>query len=145
MNLTLETGYGGTVLQMQPYKKSFGRCLMQLDPKTGTSIEVCSQTALQQSLVSLTLIFVALGGALSGVVGNYFGRRGTIQSGAFFAGAGSLAVSAVPSALGSAAVLLVASFFLEGSGAVLPGYLLRSGTAAAYLLCGIRWRHRLPG
>ena len=42
----------------------------------------------------------------------------------------------------AAAVLLVASFFLEGSGAVLPGYLLRSGTAAAYLLRGIPWRRK---
>ena len=40
----------------------------------------------------------------------------------------------------AAAVLLVASFFLESSGAVLPGYLLRAGAAAAYLLGGIPWR-----
>lgn len=40
----------------------------------------------------------------------------------------------------AAAVLLVASFFLESSGAVLPGYLLRAGVAAVYLISGIPWR-----
>jgi SP family sugar:H+ symporter-like MFS transporter len=38
-------------------------------------------TALQQSLISLTSLFIAVGSILSGVVGNYFGRRGTIQAG----------------------------------------------------------------
>ncbi len=42
----------------------------------------------------------------------------------------------------AAASLIVASFFLESRGAVIPGYLLRAGAAAAYLLGEISWRHR---
>lgn len=41
-----------------------------------------------------------------------------------------------------AAILLTASFFLESSGAVLAGCLLRTGTAAAYLITGIPWRRK---
>lgn len=48
----------------------------------GRTLEICRQTALQQGLVSLTLIFVDLGGAMSAFVGTYLGRRGTIQVGA---------------------------------------------------------------
>jgi SP family sugar:H+ symporter-like MFS transporter len=74
---------------MQSYRKSFGRCAPKTDPQTGTTAVVCSQTALQQGLVSLTLLFIALGGAISGIVGNYLGRRGTIQVGAAFAAIGA--------------------------------------------------------
>jgi uncharacterized protein involved in response to NO len=42
----------------------------------------------------------------------------------------------------AAAILIVVSFFLESGGAVIPGYLLRAGAAAAYLLGEIPWRHR---
>lgn len=40
--------------------------------------------ALQQSLISLPLLFIALGGALSGVTSTYIGRRGTIQVACIF-------------------------------------------------------------
>lgn len=74
---------------MQSYRKSFGRCAPKTDPQTGITAVVCSQTALQQGLVSLTLLFIALGGAISGPVGNYLGHRGTIQVGAAFAAIGA--------------------------------------------------------
>jgi MFS family permease len=74
---------------MAPYRKSFGRCAPKTNPETGITAVVCSQTALQQGLVSLTLLFVALGGALSGITGNYLGRRGTMQVGALFAAIGA--------------------------------------------------------
>ena len=74
---------------MAPYRRSFGRCRIQSDPATGEQVQVCQQTALQQGLVSLTLLFIALGGGVSGAVGNYFGRRGTIQVGAFLSAAGA--------------------------------------------------------
>lgn len=74
---------------MASYKKSFGHCGPKTDPTTGVTTVVCSQTALQQGLVSLTLLFIALGGAISGVVGNFLGRRGTIQVGAAFAAIGA--------------------------------------------------------
>ena len=74
---------------MAPYKRSFGRCRIQLNPTTGKEGQVCQQTALQQGLVSLTLLFISLGGGISGVVGNYFGRRGTIQVGAVLTAGGA--------------------------------------------------------
>lgn len=74
---------------MPAYRRAFGRCAPRTDPITGVTAAVCSQTALQQGLVSLTLIFVALGGLVSGIVGSFFGRRGTIQAGAIIAGAGA--------------------------------------------------------
>ncbi len=66
---------------MPSYVKSFGHCVSKTDTQTGVSFVVCSQTALQQGLVSLTLLFIAVGGAASGVVGQVWGRRGTIQVG----------------------------------------------------------------
>lgn len=89
LELTSLPGFGGTVLQMDSYRKSFGHCGPKTDPKTGLTSVVCSQTALQQGLVSLTLLFVALGGAISGVVGTYFGRRGTIQLGSLLVAVGA--------------------------------------------------------
>jgi len=74
---------------MEAYRRAFGFCALRTDPATGRTTEFCSQTALQQGLVSLTLIFVALGGAMSGVVGNYLGRRGTVQVGSAFAAVGA--------------------------------------------------------
>lgn len=74
---------------MPAYRRAFGRCAPRTDHITGVTAVVCSQTALQQGLVSLTLIFVALGGLVSGLVGSFFGRRGTIQAGAILAGAGA--------------------------------------------------------
>lgn len=44
----------------------------------------------------------------------------------------------------AAAVLLVASFFVESSGSPVAGCLLRAGVATAYLLIEVRWR-RAPG
>ncbi|KAK5207548.1 hypothetical protein LTR72_007196 [Exophiala xenobiotica] len=84
-----DLGFGGTVLQMAAYRKSFGHCAAKTDAQTGITAVVCSQTALQQGLVSLTLLFIALGGLLSGVVGKYWGRRGTIQVGALLAAVGA--------------------------------------------------------
>ena len=74
---------------MTSYKRSFGRCKIAPNPVTGIRGPVCQQTALQQALVSLTLIFIALGGGISGIVGNHFGRRGTIQVGALLAATGA--------------------------------------------------------
>ena len=78
--LLTSPGYSGIVLLMPPYNKAFGECVSIPTP-AGVHIEKCSLTALQQSLISVTLLFIALGGALAGIVGNYVGRRGTIQVG----------------------------------------------------------------
>lgn len=77
-----DNNYGGTVLLMVPFNNAFGPCQDVPDPKTGALVKVCKITALQQSLVSLTSLFTAVGSALSSVTGTYVGRRGTIQVGA---------------------------------------------------------------
>jgi SP family sugar:H+ symporter-like MFS transporter len=77
-----DSGYGGIVLLMPSYNKAFGTCHMV--PNTvaaGQFMEVCHVTPLQQSLISVTNIFISVGGILGGITGNYFGRRGTIQVG----------------------------------------------------------------
>ena len=77
-----DNNYGGTVLQMVPFNTAFGPCHEVPGPE-GNLIKTCKITALQQSLVSLTSLFTALGSMLSSVTGNFVGRRGTIQTGAF--------------------------------------------------------------
>lgn len=52
-------------------------------------VEICTITALQQSLISLTFLFVALGSAVGGVTGNYLGRRGAIQVGCLLVAIGA--------------------------------------------------------
>ena len=80
-NLTcLTTGYGGIVLIMPPFRRDFGTCITKPDAR-GIPKETCTLTALQQSLVSLTFLFVAAGGAIAGPVGHFLGRRGAIQLG----------------------------------------------------------------
>jgi SP family sugar:H+ symporter-like MFS transporter len=76
---------------MQPYNKAFGTCAMKPNA-AGKVVETCAVTALQQSLISVTFLFVALGGATAGITGSYFGRRGTIQVGCLLVaiGAGSM-------------------------------------------------------
>jgi MFS transporter, SP family, sugar:H+ symporter len=61
INSNTTPGYGGIVLIMPPYKKAFGSC------KLVKGVETCTLTALQQSLVSVTFLFVATGGVLGGV------------------------------------------------------------------------------
>lgn len=77
-----DNNYGGTVLLMKPFNTAFGPC-QEVPGPTGTPVKMCRITALQQSLVSLTSLFTAVGSLLSSVTGTYVGRRGTIQAGAF--------------------------------------------------------------
>ncbi len=74
-----DLGYGGIVLLMPSFNRAFGPCQMVPDPITGESVELCQVTATQQSLISLTQLFGALGGILSGISSTYLGRRGTVQ------------------------------------------------------------------
>ena len=76
-----DNNYGGTVLRMQAFNTAFGT-FQQVSNPTGAQVTVCRITALQQSLVSLTSLFTAVGSLLSSVSGTYIGRRGTIQVGA---------------------------------------------------------------
>lgn len=66
---------------MPSYKRAFGSCEQVLDPVTYANIEHCTLTPLQESIVSLTFLFVALGGGIAGGTGQHCGRRGAIQIG----------------------------------------------------------------
>ncbi|KAJ5958717.1 uncharacterized protein N7479_005867 [Penicillium vulpinum] len=91
-----DNGYAGTVLIMHSYKRSFGSCEQVLDPNTYIDIQHCSLTPLQQSLISLNFLFIAIGGGIAGVTGQYMGRRGSIQAGcalAIIGAAGMLGTS----------------------------------------------------
>lgn len=76
-----DISYGGTVLQMESFQKTFGHCKMAPNPKTGHLQEICALSATAQSMVSFSQLFSAIGAAFSGFTGNYLGRRGTIQFG----------------------------------------------------------------
>lgn len=84
----LGLGYGGIVLIMAPFRRDFGTCITKPDAQ-GNLKETCTLTALQQSLVSVTFLFVAAGGAIAGPVGHFLGRRGTIQAGCVLVAAGA--------------------------------------------------------
>ena len=76
-----DTAYTGTVMAMQPFNDAFGVCKLQPNPVTGAMVQVCMLTATQQSLnTSIYSLFIALGGLLSTITGQYLGRRGTIQA-----------------------------------------------------------------
>ncbi|CAI7599448.1 unnamed protein product [Penicillium palitans] len=91
-----DNGYAGTVLVMPSYKHAFGSCEQVLDPNTYAHIQHCSLTPLQQSIISLNFLFIAIGGGIAGVTGQYIGRRGSIQAGctlAIIGAAGMLGTS----------------------------------------------------
>ncbi|KAL3483965.1 hypothetical protein BJX62DRAFT_244396 [Aspergillus germanicus] len=74
--LNFDLGYTGLVLVMQPFNKAFGSCTVV------NGVETCALPATGQSLASsIYLLFMALGGALSGIVVKYLGTRSTAQVG----------------------------------------------------------------
>lgn len=79
-----DAAFGGIVLLMPPYQQAFGQCVPD-----GSGSETCSLTALQQSLIQLTVLFMAVGGFVSGIVGGYAGRRGTLQLGCLLIAVGA--------------------------------------------------------
>ena len=82
--VNFDQNYGGTVLLMKPFNDAFGYC-HEVHGPSGDTVKMCQISALQQSLVSLTSLFVGVGAALSSITGTYIGRRGTIQAGALLA------------------------------------------------------------
>ncbi|KAH7136998.1 general substrate transporter [Dactylonectria estremocensis] len=73
-----DAAFGGIVLLMDPYKKAFGQCVTTTEAD-GSILETCSLTALQKSLIQLTILFMSAGSALAGFTGETIGRRGTLQ------------------------------------------------------------------
>jgi sugar porter (SP) family MFS transporter len=76
--------YGGLVLTMPSFKRSFGNC-----QSTGQATEDCELSAIQQSLMSITSIFIAVGGASGGLLATFLGRRGTMQVGSLITAIGA--------------------------------------------------------
>lgn len=79
--VSFDLGYSGTVLLMRPFNTAFGPCQEMPGPDGTTMIEVCMLTPLQQSLTSLTQLFIGVGCLCTAITGHYIGRRGTIQVG----------------------------------------------------------------
>ena len=75
--LNFDIGYTGSVLVMAPFNKAFGHCTQHPGKP-----EVCALSATQQSVgSSIYLIFLAMGAGISGLVSNYIGPRGAVQTG----------------------------------------------------------------
>lgn len=83
--VNFDNGYTGTVLIMPSYRRAFGTCTELMNPVTNEPIEHCSLAPLQQSLISLNYLFIGIGGGISGISGQYTGRRGAIQIGCILA------------------------------------------------------------
>lgn len=87
--LNFDVGYTGTVYLMQPFNKAFGRCelipankIPGAAPDAPGMVEYCSLSATAQGVGgSVYLLFMGLGAAISGITGNYLGRRGGTQLG----------------------------------------------------------------
>ncbi|CAG8046945.1 unnamed protein product [Penicillium salamii] len=67
---SFDQGYAGIVLIMPSFQTSFGTCRPD---------SPCTLTTLQQSLISITVLFQALGSATTGLLGYKLGRKTTIQ------------------------------------------------------------------
>ncbi|KAJ5638134.1 hypothetical protein N7490_008013 [Penicillium lividum] len=78
-----DNGYTGIVLVMPAYQKAFGHC-KQVPGPTGGTMEQCTLTTLRQSLISVSILFMAVGCALAGFFGSVLGRRATIQIACLF-------------------------------------------------------------
>lgn len=76
---SFDNGFAGTVLIMPSFQKAFGHCKNIIDPDTGINIESCNLSTLQDSLISISLLFMAVGSVISGICGSRIGRRNTIQ------------------------------------------------------------------
>lgn len=79
--VNFDLGYQGAVLIMPSFNKAFGHCSPTSipNPANGATVELCSLSALEQSLISLQTLFYAVGAATAGPVGSWLGRRHTIQ------------------------------------------------------------------
>ena len=87
--LNFDIGYTGIVLQMQPFNKAFGHYsyvpAMVTAKGEVPAHHLWELSATQQSLSSIYVLFMALGGGVSGITSNYLGRKGALQVGAIIA------------------------------------------------------------
>nr|POF02481.1 high-affinity glucose transporter ght2 [Quercus suber] len=77
-------GYSGIVLAMPAFNTAFGHCMPETSHGSSQVLMMCSLTPLQQSLTSIASLFQGVGAGLAGVIGAYFGRRGTVSAGCAF-------------------------------------------------------------
>jgi sugar porter (SP) family MFS transporter len=85
-------GYQNAVLIMPSYNAAFGSQCQQVPvpgAPAGTMMELCLLSATQQSLISVSFLFVAAGGAGAGAAGHWLGRRGALQLGSALCIAGA--------------------------------------------------------
>ncbi|CAG7922487.1 unnamed protein product [Penicillium olsonii] len=67
---SFDQSYAGVVLIMPSFRSAFGHC---------SSPDECTLSTLQQSMISITLLFQGLGSATTGLLGYWVGRKTTIQ------------------------------------------------------------------
>ena len=94
---SFDSSYAGVVLIMPTFNQDFGHCQSVHSAAPGGPPEtLCAISSLQQSLVSLSNLFAALGSIMAGIFGAKLGRRGTMAVG------GSLALLGAAGMLGTA-------------------------------------------
>lgn len=78
-----DTAFAGAVLVMPSFGKAFGHCSTEHNASSSTvpAREVCTLTVYQQSIISLTTIFVGIGSLVSGPASSILGRQRSIQGG----------------------------------------------------------------
>ena len=116
-----DASYGGVLLIMPTFNQDFGKCQMVPIDHEGHLREVCLLSATQQSLGSITYLFGALGGGISGLTGTYLGRRGMLMLGALVTAVGAAGM------LGTAGSY-TAYMACKSIGAVGLGHLYTGGT-----------------
>jgi sugar porter (SP) family MFS transporter len=75
---SFDQGFAGIVLIMPSFQTAFGHCHPTNGSLGGKTTE-CTLTTLQQSLISVTVLFQAVGSATTGLLGYKFGRKTTMQ------------------------------------------------------------------
>ena len=82
--INFDLSYGGAVLQMEAFRKTFGTCQMAPNPTTGAIEQTCTLSAIAQSMLAISSLFLSLGSLASAIPGHYIGRKGTIYVGCGF-------------------------------------------------------------
>lgn len=75
---SFDNGFAGAVLIMPSFQKAFGHCKTTFDAESGSNTVQCNLSTLQQSLISIGILFSAVGSIFSGICGSKIGRKSTI-------------------------------------------------------------------
>lgn len=112
--VNFDLGYTGIVYQMQPFNRAYGTCanVPVAGAPNGTTRYTCGLTATQQSVISIYLLFMALGALAVGFLGTFLGRKTVIRTGCVLTMIGAAGMSG---SAGSFAGYLVCKY-LSGFG-----------------------------